>query len=76
MLIVRHTTERVIPTHALPAGQTFDEEYYYRRLQHYLRPAMRHKRRRLLQNNVPIVLYDNARCHVTSNVTRLLRRWQ
>ncbi|XP_035213128.1 uncharacterized protein LOC118187059 [Stegodyphus dumicola] len=46
------------------------------RMQHHLRPAMRRKRPRLLHNNLPIILYGNARCHVANNVTLLLRRWQ
>ncbi|GFV20995.1 hypothetical protein TNCV_2280391 [Trichonephila clavipes] len=41
--------------------------------QHPLHPAMWHKRPRLMRNNLPFVLHDNARCHVAKNVTFLLR---
>ncbi|GFW65941.1 mariner Mos1 transposase [Trichonephila clavipes] len=40
---------------------------FCRFLNHYLR---------LSQNHLPVVLHDNARCHVVNNVTLPLRRWQ
>ncbi|GBM48777.1 hypothetical protein AVEN_24963-1 [Araneus ventricosus] len=33
------------------------------------------KRSRLLQDNLPILLHDNAHCPVARNVTNILRRW-
>src|SRR5258705_4248364 len=75
MLIVAYDYEGVILTHDVPQGQTVNADYYCRFLQHHLRPAVRRKRPRLLRDNLPIVLYDNARCHVAQDVKDLLRRW-
>jgi len=76
MLIVAYDWHGVILTHAVLEGQTVNADYYCRFLHHHLSPAMRRKRPRLFQNNLPIVLHDNARCHVANNITFLLRRWQ
>ncbi|XP_035212257.1 histone-lysine N-methyltransferase SETMAR-like [Stegodyphus dumicola] len=72
MLIMAYDWDGVILTHAAPEEQTVNADYYSRFLQQYLHPAMRRKRPRLLHNNLPIVLHDNARCHI-EDVTLLLR---
>ncbi|XP_035229771.1 histone-lysine N-methyltransferase SETMAR-like [Stegodyphus dumicola] len=76
MLIMAYDWEGVILTHAAPEVQTVNADYYCRFLQHHLPPAMRRKCSRLLHNNLPIVLHNNARCHVAHNATLLLLQWQ
>ncbi|GFU26330.1 mariner Mos1 transposase [Trichonephila clavipes] len=74
--MVKRGHEGVILRHAVLARQDANADYYCRFLQHPVRLPMRRKRPRLLQNNLLIVLLDNARCHVANNVTLLKRRWQ
>ncbi|GFX04119.1 mariner Mos1 transposase [Trichonephila clavipes] len=75
MLIGAYDWEAGILTHAVSAEQTVNVDYYCRFLRHHLRPAMKRKRLRLLQNHLPIALHDLVHCHITNNVILLQRRW-
>ena len=67
--------ELVRPDHAVPPWQMVNAAYYSKVMQHYLRTALRRKRRHLVAQN-SIDLHDNARSHTAAAVTDLLRRWQ
>ncbi|GFW73981.1 mariner Mos1 transposase [Trichonephila clavipes] len=53
--IVAYDWEGVICMHAVLTGQDVNAHYYCRFLQHHLRPVIRLKRLRLLQDNLPVV---------------------
>jgi histone-lysine N-methyltransferase SETMAR len=74
MLIVAYDYEGVLLTHAVPSGTTVNAVYYRNFLEHHLCPALRRKRPHLLQSH-PIVLHDNARCHVANTVADLFKKW-
>ncbi|KAJ4438703.1 hypothetical protein ANN_14650 [Periplaneta americana] len=75
MFIVAYDIDGVILHHAVPPRQTVNTDYYYRFLQHHLRPALRRKRRHLGVQN-PIILHDNAKSHTAAAVKDLLHHWQ
>ncbi|KAJ4428030.1 hypothetical protein ANN_24044 [Periplaneta americana] len=71
MFIVAYDIDGVILHHAVPPRQTVNADYYCRFLQHYLRPALRRKRRHLGAQN-PIILHDNAKSHTAAAVKDLV----
>ena len=66
MVILVYDCDGVILTHTAPRQQTVNAQYYSF-LEHNLRPALRKKRRHILQNP-PIILQDNARPHAAQTV--------
>ena len=74
MVILVYDCDGVILTHTVPRQQTVNAQYYCSFLEHNLRPALRKKRRHLLQNPA-IILQDNARPHASQAVVDLFDRW-
>ena len=74
MVILVYDCDGVILTHTVPPRQTVNAQYYCNFLEHNFRPALRKKRRHVLQN-APIILHDNARPHAAQPVTNLFDRW-
>ena len=61
----------VLSTHFVPTGQTVNGLYYKQFLQDILRPAIRKKRKHLLEAG-PVLLHDNATSHKFTQVTSLI----
>lgn len=74
MHIIFFDYQGILLDHAVPRGTMVNAEYYKKVLSDHLRPAIRKKRRELLEAG-PIVLHDNARPHVARVVTDLLDRY-
>lgn len=77
LAIFAYDNHGILSSHFVPAGQTVNGQYYKYFLQDILRPAIRKKRRELL-DAPPILLHDNATPHKSSEVTSLidLYRWE
>ena len=62
LAIFAYDNHGILSSHFIPVGQTVNRQYYKYFLQEILRPAIRKKRRELLDAS-PILLHDNTMPH-------------
>ena len=71
MMIFAYDNSGILCACRVSSGQTVNQECYGQFLMHSLRPALRKKRRSLL-DATPFILHDNATCHKSHRVTSLI----
>lgn len=71
MMIFAYDNSGIVCAYRVPNGQTVNQECYRQFLMNSLRPALRKKRKSLL-DATPLLLHDNATCHKSHRVTSLI----
>jgi histone-lysine N-methyltransferase SETMAR len=74
LAIFAYDNAGILSAHFVPTGQTVNGLYYKHFLQEILRPAIRKKRRHLLEAG-PLLLHDNATPHKSAHVTSLIDQY-
>lgn len=75
MMIFAYDSVGVLAAERVPWGKTVNKEVYRDFLMKKLRPAIRKKRRTLLEAK-PLILHDNASCHKSERVTSLMTSYE